>query len=92
MLMTSQYQPRLSSITKIFSRRISQSDYSIQIKLNYSLLNQQSLSIENLTLQTWYPLILHFALLVFNIGAPAEMYTKGTQYYIFINFFGQLKD
>ena len=35
MLMTSQYQPRLSSITKIFPRRISQSDYSIQIKLHY---------------------------------------------------------
>ena len=34
-LVTSQYQPRLSSITKIFSRRISQSDCSIQIKLNY---------------------------------------------------------
>ena len=32
---TSQYQPRLSSITKIFSRQISQSDCSIQIKLNY---------------------------------------------------------
>jgi len=35
-LVTSQYQPRLSSITKIFSRRLSQSDCSIQIKLNYS--------------------------------------------------------
>jgi len=35
-LVTSQYQSRLSSITKIFSRRISQSDCSIQIKLNYS--------------------------------------------------------
>ena len=34
-VVTSQYQPRLSSITKIFTRRISQSDYSIQIKLNY---------------------------------------------------------
>ena len=34
-LVTSQYQPRLSSITKKFSRRISQSDCSIQIKLNY---------------------------------------------------------
>ena len=34
-LVTSQYQPRLSSITKIVSRRISQSDCSIQIKLNY---------------------------------------------------------
>jgi hypothetical protein len=31
MLVTSQYQTRLSSITKIFSRRISQSDCSIQI-------------------------------------------------------------
>ena len=39
-------------------------------------------------LQTWYPLILHFALLVFNIGAPAEMYTKGTQYYLYM--FGQM--
>ena len=36
MLVTSQYQPRLSSIAKIFSRRISQSDWWIQIKLNYS--------------------------------------------------------
>ena len=35
MLVASQYQSRLSSITKIFSRRISQSDRSIQIKLNY---------------------------------------------------------
>ena len=34
-LVTSQYQPRLSSITKIFSRRISQSDRNIQIKFNY---------------------------------------------------------
>ena len=34
-LVTSQYQHRLSSITKIFSRRISQSDCNIQIKLNY---------------------------------------------------------
>jgi hypothetical protein len=33
-LVTSQYQPRLSSITKIFSRRINQLDCSIQIKLN----------------------------------------------------------
>jgi hypothetical protein len=38
MLVTSQYQPRLSSITKIFSRRIRQSDCSIQIKINYSRL------------------------------------------------------
>ena len=37
-LVTSQYQPRLSSITKICSRRISQSDWSIQIKLNYYLI------------------------------------------------------
>jgi hypothetical protein len=36
MLVTSQYQPRLSSITKISSRQISQSDCSIQTKLNYS--------------------------------------------------------
>jgi len=35
MLVTSQYQPRLSSITNIFSKRISRSDCSIQIKLNY---------------------------------------------------------
>jgi hypothetical protein len=35
MLVTSQCQPSLSSITKIFSKRISQSDCSIQIKLNY---------------------------------------------------------
>ena len=34
-LATSQYQPRLSSITKLFSRWISQSDCSIQITLNY---------------------------------------------------------
>jgi hypothetical protein len=34
-LVTSQYQHRLSSITKIFSRRISQSDWNIQTKLNY---------------------------------------------------------
>ena len=38
MLVTSQYQSRLSSITKFFSRQISQSDCSIQIKLNYYLL------------------------------------------------------
>ena len=35
MLLTSQYKSRLSSITNIFSKRISQSDCSIQIKLNY---------------------------------------------------------
>jgi len=35
MLVTSQYQPRLSSIAKKNSRQISQSDCSIQIKLNY---------------------------------------------------------
>ena len=38
-LVTSQYQPRLSSIAKIFSRWISQSDWNIQIKLNYLILN-----------------------------------------------------
>jgi len=38
MLMTSQYQPRLSSITRIFSKRISQSDWSIQIELNYFII------------------------------------------------------
>ena len=37
-LVTSQYQPRLSSITKISSRRISQSDWYIQIKLNHLLI------------------------------------------------------
>jgi hypothetical protein len=31
---------QLSSITKMFSRRISQSDWNIQIKLNYSILEQ----------------------------------------------------
>ena len=35
MLVTSQYQPRLSSIAKIFSKRIIQPDCSIKIKLNY---------------------------------------------------------
>ena len=34
-LVTSQYQPRLSNIANIFSRRIIQSDLNIQIKLNY---------------------------------------------------------
>ena len=34
-LVTSWYQPKLSSIAKIFSRRISQSDWNIQMKLNY---------------------------------------------------------
>ena len=34
-LVTSQYQPKLSNITKIFSRRITQSNWNIQIKLNY---------------------------------------------------------
>ena len=38
-LVTSQYQSRLSSITNIFSRRISHSDWNIQIKLNYSSMN-----------------------------------------------------
>ena len=38
-LVTSQYQPRLSGITKIVCRWISQSDCSIQIKLNYLALN-----------------------------------------------------
>jgi hypothetical protein len=38
-LVTSQCQPRLSRITKISSRRISQSDWNIQIKLNYIIRN-----------------------------------------------------
>jgi hypothetical protein len=38
-LVTSQYQPSLSSITNIFSRRTSQSDWNIQIKLNYLYLS-----------------------------------------------------
>ena len=33
------HRPSLSSITKIFSRRISQSDWNIEIKLNYYWLN-----------------------------------------------------
>jgi hypothetical protein len=37
-LVTSQYQPRLSSITKIFSRWISQLDWNIQIKWYYSMI------------------------------------------------------
>ena len=38
-LVTSQYQPRLSNITKIFSRRISQSHWNIQINnfLGYNM-------------------------------------------------------
>jgi hypothetical protein len=43
MLATSKYQPRLSSITKIFSKWISQSDCSIQIKLNYIYMNKKSI-------------------------------------------------
>ena len=35
-------EPRLSSITKIFSRRISQSDCSIPVKLNFYNLNQMN--------------------------------------------------
>ena len=35
MVVTSQYQPRLSSIIKFFSRQISQSDCNIHVKLNY---------------------------------------------------------
>jgi hypothetical protein len=42
-LVASQYQPRLSSITKIFDRRISQSDWNIQIKLNYLTIYNYSL-------------------------------------------------
>jgi hypothetical protein len=38
-LVTVQYQTRLSSIANIFSKGISQSDCSIQIKLNYIDLN-----------------------------------------------------
>ena len=38
MFVTSQYQPRLSSIAKKYSKRISQSNCSIQIKLNYLIL------------------------------------------------------
>jgi hypothetical protein len=45
-LVTSQYQLRLSSITKIFSRRISQSDWNIQIKLNYKYLTITSVEIK----------------------------------------------
>ena len=39
-LVTSQYQSRLSSKTKILSRRISQSDWNIQIKFNYIFILQ----------------------------------------------------
>ena len=39
-LVTSQYQPRLSSVTKIFSRPISQSDWNIQIKLYHIIDNR----------------------------------------------------
>jgi hypothetical protein len=46
-LVTSQYQPKLSSITKIFSRRISQSDCSIEIKLNDYLLRKSKYINEN---------------------------------------------
>ena len=42
-LVTSQYQTRLSSITKVFSRRISQSDS--KIKLNYSNIRSTLLTI-----------------------------------------------
>ena len=35
MVVTSQYQHRLSSIMKFFSRHISQSDCNIHVKLNY---------------------------------------------------------
>ena len=37
-MVTSQYQPRLSSVSQFFSRRISQLDCSIHIKLNYQIL------------------------------------------------------
>jgi hypothetical protein len=45
MLVTSQYQPRLSSITNFFSRRISQSDCSIHIKLNYICCSEDNVGI-----------------------------------------------
>jgi hypothetical protein len=38
-LVTSQYQPRLSRITNLFFRWIRQSDCSIHIRLNYSLIS-----------------------------------------------------
>ena len=51
-LVTSQYQPKLSSITKIFSRRISQSDSNIQIKLNYSCIAIGTLSLIRFHIRT----------------------------------------
>jgi hypothetical protein len=47
-LVTSQYQSRISSITKIFSMRISQSDWNIQIKLNYLNIKTQNNRLFNL--------------------------------------------
>jgi hypothetical protein len=44
-------QPRLSSITKIFSRRISQSDWNIQIKLyKYNIVNLLYIQYEPLSI------------------------------------------
>jgi hypothetical protein len=42
-LVTWQYQSRISSITKIFFRRIRQSDWNIQIKLNYLSIFQEGI-------------------------------------------------
>jgi hypothetical protein len=55
-LVTSQYQPRLSSITKISSMRISQSDWNIQIKLNYLDINSSKCSV--------FIAVLHFTVTV----------------------------
>ena len=45
---------QLSSITKIFSRRISQSDWNIQIRLNYYPLNKLYLTIPgHIILNNW---------------------------------------
>ena len=64
-LVTPQYQPRLWSITKIFSRRISESDCSIQIKLNYLVAfsrTEQYQSLIKTILIIWYNLLCAFTL------------------------------
>jgi hypothetical protein len=55
-LVTSQYQPRLSNITNIFSRRISQSDWNIQIKFNYNTVEGRTKiwQLKNLILTVWF--------------------------------------
>ena len=74
-LVTSQYQPRLSSMTNIFSRRISKSDQNIQIKLNYIYIVHWDISFASfydfsIRFQNWSPPVCYFSIRFQNWSPP----------------------